>query len=227
MPATNSSNGGGTPAQRTASFALFFELCDYLNIPRPEQAVQTAASITTSSSARSSSGARRAHAYGVHRPAQAWLLRLRDQAGQRSSRPALLFGCRTAAERRCAEQRLGAGNAPRPQSGGAICQGAPRVRGWPPFLVIVDVGYSIELFADFSGTGKAYVPFPDSLSHRFSLDQLEFQVNHDHLRAIWLDPFSLDPSRISARVTCDVACTWRVSPGRWSRISRQKRLHLF
>src|ERR1035438_777236 len=35
--------------------------------------------------------------------------------------------------------------------------------GWPPFLVIVDVGYSIELFADFSGTGKAYVPFPDSL----------------------------------------------------------------
>ena len=32
--------------------------------------------------------------------------------------------------------------------------------GWPPFLVVVDVGYSIELFADFSGTGKAYVPFP-------------------------------------------------------------------
>jgi len=30
-------------------------------------------------------------------------------------------------------------------------------------------------------------------------------VNRDRLRAIWLDPFSLDPSRISARVTCDVA----------------------
>lgn len=30
-------------------------------------------------------------------------------------------------------------------------------------------------------------------------------MNRDRLRAIWLDPFSLDPSRISARVTCDVA----------------------
>jgi restriction-modification enzyme MmeI-like protein len=33
----------------------------------------------------------------------------------------------------------------------------PLEDGWPPFLIIVDVGYSIELFADFSGTGKADV----------------------------------------------------------------------
>ena len=38
----------------------------------------------------------------------------------------------------------------------------PVADGWPPFLIVVDVGYSIELFADFSGAGKAYVPFPDS-----------------------------------------------------------------
>ena len=77
--------------------------------------------------------------------------------------------------------------------------------GWPPFLIVVDDGYSIELFADFSGTGKAYVPFPDSLTHRILLEHLERQPIRDRLRAIWRDPLSLDPSRISARVTRDVA----------------------
>lgn len=77
--------------------------------------------------------------------------------------------------------------------------------GWPPFLIVVDVGYSIEVFADFSGTGKAYVPFPDSLTHRILLEQLELPLVRARLRAIWLDPLSIDPSRISARVTSDVA----------------------
>src|ERR1700732_1701336 len=81
----------------------------------------------------------------------------------------------------------------------------PVADGWPPFLIVVDVGYSIELFADFSGTGKAYVPFPDSLTHRILLEQLEVPLIRDRLRAIWLDPPFLDPSRISARVTLDVA----------------------
>jgi len=81
----------------------------------------------------------------------------------------------------------------------------PTADGWPPFLIVVDVGYSVELFADFSGTGKAYVPFPDSLNHRIKLEQLAFTATRDRLRAIWLDPLSLDPSRISARVTRNVA----------------------
>ena len=34
----------------------------------------------------------------------------------------------------------------------------------PPFLLVVDVGYSIETYADFSGLGKTYTPFPDNLS---------------------------------------------------------------
>ena len=81
----------------------------------------------------------------------------------------------------------------------------PFADGWPPFLVVVDVGYSIELFADFSGTGKAYVAFPDSLTHRIHLGDLENESIRNRLRAIWLDPVSLDPGRISARVTRDVA----------------------
>ena len=86
----------------------------------------------------------------------------------------------------------------------------PAIEGWPPFLIVVDVGYSIELFADFSGTGKAYVPFPDSLNHRILLDDLDRnELVRSRLRTIWLDPLSLDPGRISARVTRDVA--WQLA----------------
>lgn len=37
----------------------------------------------------------------------------------------------------------------------------PVDEGWPVFLIVVDVGHSIELFADFTRSGKTYLPFPD------------------------------------------------------------------
>ncbi len=55
--------------------------------------------------------------------------------------------------------------------------------GWPPFLIVTDVGYSFEMYADFSGIGKAYVPFPDSLNHRVFLEELETQLTRDRFRA--------------------------------------------
>jgi hypothetical protein len=81
----------------------------------------------------------------------------------------------------------------------------PASEGWPPFLVVVDVGHSIELFADFSLTGKAYLPFPGPRNFRILLDQLESPEIRERLRAVWLDPHSLDPSRERARVTREVA----------------------
>ncbi len=77
--------------------------------------------------------------------------------------------------------------------------------GWPPFLITVDVGYSIELFADFSLTGKNYAQFPDRNTYRILLDELASSTVRDRLRSVWLDPLSLDPTRISARVTRSVA----------------------
>ncbi len=29
----------------------------------------------------------------------------------------------------------------------------PKEHGWPPFILVVDVGYVIEVYADFSGQG--------------------------------------------------------------------------
>jgi hypothetical protein len=36
----------------------------------------------------------------------------------------------------------------------------------PPFLLVIDIGHSFELYADFSRLGKVYTAFPDARSHR-------------------------------------------------------------
>ena len=37
----------------------------------------------------------------------------------------------------------------------------PAQEGRPPFLLVVDVGHSIELYSEFTRSGGAYTPFPD------------------------------------------------------------------
>lgn len=81
----------------------------------------------------------------------------------------------------------------------------PVDEGWPPFLVIVDVGHSIELYADFSRSGKTYVAFPDALTHRMPLKDIAKDEIRERLRLVWTDPTALDPSKKSAKVTREVA----------------------
>jgi hypothetical protein len=76
---------------------------------------------------------------------------------------------------------------------------------WPPFLIVIDVGHSIETYADFTGTGKHYAQFPDTNSFRVLLPALTREEVRDRLKTIWLDPLSLDPSRHAARVTREIA----------------------
>jgi hypothetical protein len=75
----------------------------------------------------------------------------------------------------------------------------------PPFLLVVDVGHTFELFADFTQKGKAYLPFPDPTSHRFRLDDLARPEIRERLRSIWLDPASLNPALHAAAVTREVS----------------------
>jgi len=76
---------------------------------------------------------------------------------------------------------------------------------WPPFLIIVDVGHVIELWADFSLSGKNYAHFPDASRFRIELDQLTDPDIRKLLHTVWTDPMALDPSRVSARVTRKIA----------------------
>ncbi len=81
----------------------------------------------------------------------------------------------------------------------------PAHEGWPPFLVIVDVGHAIELYSEFSCSGKSYLPFPDPRSHRIALADLLDEAVRERLRRVWSEPLALDPTRQSARVTRQIA----------------------
>lgn len=81
----------------------------------------------------------------------------------------------------------------------------PRSHGWPPFLLVSDVGYCIDVYADFQRNGKGYAPFPDRRRYRITLDDLRDEKVRERLAAIWTKPMSLDPSAEAARVTRKIA----------------------
>ena len=81
----------------------------------------------------------------------------------------------------------------------------PTSHGWPPFILICDVGHCIEVYADFSGQGKNYTQFPDRQTFRIYLEDLRNEEVRERLRKIWLDPASLDPAQKSAKVTREIA----------------------
>lgn len=74
-----------------------------------------------------------------------------------------------------------------------------------PFLLVVDVGHSIEVYADFTQAGRAYQPFPAPRSFRLRLADLRDDAIRERLRRIWLEPLALDPAKISAEVTREIA----------------------
>ncbi|MDR3463572.1 MAG: class I SAM-dependent DNA methyltransferase, partial [Beijerinckiaceae bacterium] len=75
----------------------------------------------------------------------------------------------------------------------------------PPFIMTCDVGHCFELFADFTGTGRAYSQFPGRQGFRIYLEDLRKPEIRERLRRIWNDPYSLDPARDAARVTAEIA----------------------
>lgn len=75
----------------------------------------------------------------------------------------------------------------------------------PPFLIVCDVGHCLELYADFSGAGRAYRHFPDRQRFRIYLEDLRAPETRALLAALWRDPLSLDPARTSAKVTRGIA----------------------
>lgn len=81
----------------------------------------------------------------------------------------------------------------------------PVAEGRPPFIIVADVGYCFDVYAEFSCTGGIYIPFPDQARSRIKLESLANEDVQDFFLALWTDPLSLDPSRRSARVTTEIA----------------------
>ena len=87
----------------------------------------------------------------------------------------------------------------------AYARALPVEHGWPPFILVCDVGREIEVRADFSGQGKNYAQFPDRRGFRITMNDLRRQEVRERLRLIWTDPKALDPSLQTAKVTRDIA----------------------
>jgi len=81
----------------------------------------------------------------------------------------------------------------------------PATEPVPPFLLVIDVGHSFELYADFTQKGRAPLHFPDPRTYRLRLADLARPEARQLLRTIWLDPASLDPAKRAAAVTREVA----------------------
>jgi len=75
----------------------------------------------------------------------------------------------------------------------------------PPFLIICDVGFCFDVYADFSGTGRHYLQFPDASSFRIYTTDLHRQDIRERIVAIWQDPLLLDPARRRTEVTREIA----------------------
>lgn len=84
-------------------------------------------------------------------------------------------------------------------------QALPADEGRPPFIVIVDVGRTIDLYAEFTRTGGNYVAYPDPSNYRIRLADLRQPEVQERLRALWLDPDALDSSRYAAKVTREIS----------------------
>jgi len=75
----------------------------------------------------------------------------------------------------------------------------------PPFIIVCDVGHCFELYADFSGAGRAYVQYPDRNGYRIYLEDLKDEKTRKLLADVWLQPQTLDPTRQTVKVTREIA----------------------
>lgn len=207
----------GDGGQERANYALFLaELCDVLGVPRPDQASHNAAAnayvferavtfrepdgstahgridlykrgsfVLEAKQSRNPGGAKAMPEHGdllAAAPVEA------TPRGRRTASRAwdvLMLSARRQAE--------------------DYAKALPASEGWPPFLIVCDVGHCFEIYADFTEQGKNYAQFPDRQGYRVYLEDLRDPAVRERLRLIWLDPHKLDPTKIAAKVTREVA----------------------
>jgi hypothetical protein len=206
---------GREGGQERANYALFLsELCDAIGVPRPDPAAQDTAGndyvferTVDEPDGQGSVSHRRIDLYKRN----CFVLEAkqsRQKGGKKEvlGQPSLFAtaepsrrGARTAS-RAWDVLML---NARRQAEGYA--RALPVSHGWPPFILVCDVGHVLEVYADFSGQGKNYAQFPDRQSFRIYLEDLRDSAVRERLVQIWTDPLTLDPARKSARVTRAIA----------------------
>ena len=83
----------------------------------------------------------------------------------------------------------------------------PTEEGRPPFIVVIDVGRSIQLYSEFSCTGGLYQHYPNTGNFTITLDDISKVDIQERLQTLWLKPSALDESKYAAEVTRGVSTT--------------------
>ena len=198
---------GTAMAERANAQPFLSELCDVLAVPRPDPAMGGIGPYrfernVTHREADGTTTTRRIDLY------RRGCFVCETKQGAPSHHQASLFAGETEAERRANVRNTPAWARHMQQAKGqaeGYARDLPAEDGWPPFLIVCDVGFCLDLYADFSGTGKHYAQFPDRERFRIYLPDLRQADMRDRLRAVWLDPKALDPARRRAEVTRDIA----------------------
>ena len=83
----------------------------------------------------------------------------------------------------------------------------PADEGRPPFIVVVDVGSSIQLYSEFSCSGGLYQHYPTTGNFTVTLADFAKSDIQQRLQTLWLEPHALDESKYAAEVTREVSAT--------------------
>jgi hypothetical protein len=197
----------GTEQAERANYARFLdELCDVIGVPRPDPAVGPTGDYryersVTHREADGSASTRRIDLY------KRGCFVLEAKQGSNPLKQGLLFGGPETERRANVRRSPGWAQAMLKAKGQAegYARDVPPEEGWPPFIIVCDVGFCLDLYADFSGTGKHYAQFPDRDGFRIHLSDLIDPEMRERLRLIWTEPLMLDPARQRVRVTRDIA----------------------
>lgn len=206
---------GGEGGQERANYALFLaELCDVLDVARPEPAAATSEhnDYVFERAVKEPNGDgtfnhRRIDLYkrGCFVLEAKQSRQIKGSAKELDAPATDLFGETRVRGRRGADRSWDALMFDAKAQAVNYARCLPAAHGWPPFVLVCDVGHAIEVYADFTGQGKNYAQFPDRRGFRIYLEDLRKADVREQLRTIWTDPQSLDPSKKSAKVTREIA----------------------
>ena len=199
----------GTGLAERANYQLFLsELCDVLGVRRPEPATGSGGAYrfergVTHYQADGSTSARRIDLYRRER----FILEAKQGATPHRAQSSLFPTADEAQQRANVRNSSGWARhmlAAKGQAEGYV-RDLPAAEKAPPFVIVCDVGFCLDLYADFSGTGRHYAQFPNAKQFRLYLPDLRRPETRELLQQVWEDPKALDPALRRQAVTRDIA----------------------
>ncbi len=194
-------------AERTNAPAFLIELCDLLGLPRPEPAQGGGGPYRFERSVTHREDEERETIRRIDLYKRDCFILEAKQGANQVAQTELLVSQTDAVRRQAVRNSPGWARHMLRAKGQAegYVRDLPADEASPPFLIVCDVGFCFDVYADFSGTGRHYAQFPDRDGFRIYLDDLRKPETRARLVAIWTDPRSLDPARKRTDVTREIA----------------------